>query len=295
MKAFLSRKKLKPLWVFKSPEKFRIWKIFPTRFDKILCELRDLEKRIVKFVCLSIKNGNPVWENPNLDQTWWVQISDSDEDLFFLCEFRRPDLPIQGKIYAVSSETGEILWENNDHNFLFALNGKVYTVKNLTEQRFFFEIDSRTGEVVQEFGQNSDFINELKEMKSESMNFIETSQPFDEYHPDYNYLAENIKPLTENADSRFPPEILIKKNFAIINYHILNKPKLPLETESFSNILKIINLDKNELIYEDVLYSDLSFFIQDAFFCKDDFVFYVKNQSELIAIKLPLNHEDNHG
>ncbi|CUS85492.1 DUF4905 domain-containing protein [Candidatus Kryptobacter tengchongensis] len=295
MKPFLSRKKLKPFWIFKSPEKFRIWKIFPTRFDKILCELRDLEKRLVKFICLSTKNGERVWENLNIDEMWWVQISDSDEDLFFLCEFKRPDFPIQGKIYAVDSETGKILWENSEYNFLFALNGKVYTVKNLIEQRFFFELDSRTGEVIQEFGESPEFINELRELKSESMNFIETSLPFDEYHPDYNHLSENIKPFIENADLRFPPEILTKRNFAIINYHTLNKSKLPLEAEKFSSILKIINLNENKLIYEDVLYSDLSSFIPDAFFCKDDLVFYVKNQSELIAIKLPISYEDHNG
>ncbi|MCS7229751.1 MAG: DUF4905 domain-containing protein [Candidatus Kryptonium sp.] len=295
MKLFQSRKKIKPLWVFKSPENFKIWKIFPTRFDKILCELRNIDKKMVKFVCLSTINGKLVWENLNIDEPWWIQISDSDEELFFVCEFKRPDFPIQGKIYAVNSEDGKILWENDTYNFLFALNGKVYTAKNLIEHRSFFELDSRTGEIIRELGEDTDFINELKEIKSESMRFIETPLPFDENLPNYDEISENVKLFIQNADPRFTPEILTKENFAILNYHTLNKPKLPLEIEKFSNILKIVDIERSEVIYEDVLYSDLSFFIPDAFFCKDDLVFYVKNQTELITIKLPLAYESYNG
>jgi hypothetical protein len=287
MKIFSSANKLKPEWIFKAPADFKIWKIFPTKYDKILCELRDVDKKIVKFVCLSIDTGNKVWENLEIDEQWWVQISDSDENLFFLCEFRRPDFPVQGKIYAVDSESGKILWENDDYNFLFALNGKVYTVKNLIEQRFYFELDSRTGEIVKEYGDNSEVINALKDEKAESMNYIETSLPFDEFHPDYDEISGKIKQFIENADLRFPAEVLKKGNFAVVNYHILNRAKLPLEADKFSNVLKIIDTGEGKLLYEDVLYNDLTFFIPDAFFCKDDFVFYVKNQVELIAIKLP--------
>ncbi len=287
--------KLKPLWVFKSPSNFKIWKVFPTKYDKILCELRDLEGKSVKFICLSIEDGKLIWEGLNIDEPWWVQIADSDEDLFFLCEFRRPDFPVQGKIYAVNSTDGKILWENEEYTFLFALNGKVYAAKNFIDQRIFLELDSKTGEVIQEHSENYDFINEMKKLKLESMNFIETSSPFDEYHPDYDRIAENIKPFIENADLRFPPEVLTKVNFAIVNYHILNKPKLPLEVENFSNILRIIDLEQSVLSYEDILYNDLSYFIPDAFFCKDELVFYVKNQTELVTIKLPIDYEGYHG
>ena len=295
MKLFSSGEKLKPFWVFKSPDGFKIWKIFPTRYDKVLCELRNLEGKNVKFVCLSTENGKKVWEDLNIDEPWWVQISDSDEDLFFLCEFRRPDFPVQGKIYAVDSNSGKILWENEEHTFLFALDGKVYTAKNFIEKRIFFELDSKTGEVIREHGENVDFINELKEFKSESMNFIETSLPFDEYHPGYDKIVEDIKPFIEDADPRFPPEVLTKGNFAIVNYHILNKSKLPLEIEKFSNILKIINIEQKSLIYEDILYRDLSYFLPDVFFCKGDLVFYVKNQTELVTIKLPQVYESHYG
>ncbi|MEN3039061.1 MAG: DUF4905 domain-containing protein [Candidatus Kryptonium sp.] len=260
-----------------------------------MCELRNIEKKRVKFVCLSTINGKLVWENLNIDEPWWIQISDSDEEIFFLSEFKRPDFPVQGKIYAVNSENGEILWENDNYNFLFALNGKVYTARNLIEQRFFFELDSRTGEITRELGEDLDFINKLKEIKSESMSFIETPLPFDESFPDHDEISQNIRAFIENADQRFTPEILTKENFLIVNYHALNKPKFPLEIEKFSNILKIVDLQENEVIYEDVLYSDLSFFIPDAFFCKDDLVFYVKNQIELITIKLPLAYESYNG
>ncbi len=285
---FFSRKTLKPEWVFKSYESFKIWRVFPTKHDKILCELRDVDKKLVKFVCLSIDNGDKIWENLNIDEPWWVQISDVDEDLFFLCEFRRPDFPVQGKIYAIDLENGEILWESDEYDFLFALNGKVYTSRNLIDSRIYFEIDSRTGEVIKEHGENTELINELKDAKLESMNFIETSTPFDEYHPDYDNLYDIVTRFTSDADRRSTPEVLVKRKFLIINYHIAKGEKL-------SNILRIIDIETGKLAYDDVLYNDLSFFLPDAFFCKDDFVFYVRNQNELVAIKLTSDHEDNHG
>ncbi len=288
MKFFSSTNKLTPEWIYKAPSDFKIWKIFPTRYDKILCELRNLDKKIARFVCLSIDTGDKVWENLELDEQWWVQISDSDEDLFFLSEFRRPDFPVQGKVYAVDSGTGKILWESDDYNFLFALNGRVYAVKNLIEKRFYFELDSRTGEVLKEHESNAEVINELKNEKAESMSFIETSLPFDEFHPDYGKISEKIKPFIKDADLRFPAEILSKRNFVVVNYHVLNRRKLPLEVEKFSNVLKIIDIAEEKLVYEDILYNDLTFFIPDAFFCKDDLVFYVRNQTELVSIKLPV-------
>jgi len=286
---FFAHKKLKPEWIFKSPGNFKFWKIFPSKNDKILCELRDLDKRVVRFTCLSTGDGNVVWEGLNLDEPWWVQISDVDEDLFFICEFKRPDFPVQGRIYAVDSENGKILWRSDEYNFLFALNGKVYTSKNLIDRQIYFEIDSRTGEVVREHEENVDLINELKNLKFESMSFIETSEPFDEYRLDYDEIAGVIKPFIEDAVEEFAPEVLTKRNFSIVNYHALNKGG------KFSNILKVIDIEKAELIYQDVLYNDLSYFIPDVFFCKDDLIFYVRNQEELVAIKLPSSYEDNHG
>ncbi|MFN3135460.1 MAG: hypothetical protein ACK44H_07825, partial [Candidatus Kryptonium sp.] len=71
MKLFPSGEKLKPFWVFRTPGDFKIWKVFPTRYDKVLCELRNLEKRNVKFVCLSTENGVKIWEDLNIDEPWW--------------------------------------------------------------------------------------------------------------------------------------------------------------------------------------------------------------------------------
>lgn len=282
-----SQKKLKPKWIFKAPENLNFWKVFPSRGDKILCELRDVDKKFAKFVCVSIDDGVKVWENLNLDELWWVQISDTDEDLFFLCEFRRPDFPVQGKIYAVDSESGKILWENDDYNFLFALNGKVYASKNLIDRQIYFEIDSRTGEIIHEHGEDVEFINKVKEIKFESMNFIETSEPFDEFHSNYEEINDVLKPFIEDATDKFPPEVLVKQNFSIVSYHA---PK----GDKFLSILKIIDIERNELIYQDLLYDNLSYFVPDSFFVKDDFVFYVRNQKELVAIKLPLGYESGY-
>jgi hypothetical protein len=276
-----SQKKLKPKWIFKAPENLKFWKVFPSRGDKILCELRDTDKKFVKFVCVSMDDGVKVWEDLNLDEPWWVQISDTDEDLFFLCEFRRPDFPVQGKIYAVDSGNGKILWENDDYNFLFALDGKVYASKNLIDKRIYFEIDSRTGEVIREYGENIEFINSAKDIKFESMNFIETSEPFDELHSNYEEINEIVKPFIEDATDKFTPEILVKQNFSIVSYHAQKGDK-------FASILKIIDIEKGELVYQDLLYDNLSYFVPDSFFVKDDFVFYVRNQKELVAIKLPI-------
>lgn len=282
-----TQKKLKPNWVFKAPGNLKFWKIFPSKSDKILCELRDVDKKFVKFICISIDDGSKVWGNLNLEEPWWVQISDTDEDLFFLCEFRRPDFPVQGKIYAVNSKNGEILWENDDYNFLFALNGRVYASKNLIDKQIYFEIDSRTGEVLKEYGENIELINKAKDIKFESMNFIETSEPLDEYNSNYEMVRELIKPFIEDATEKFSPEVLIKKSFAVVNYYVSKGDK-------FLSVLKIIDINEGELIYQDVLYNDLSYFIPDSFFGKDDFIFYVRDQKELVAIKLPSGYESDH-
>ncbi len=283
-----SQKKLKPKWIFKAPENLKLWKVFPSKDDKILCELRDVDKKLVKFVCISVDDGRKIWEDLNLDEPWWVQISDTDEDLFFLCEFRRPDFPVQGKIYAVNSKDGKILWENDDYNFLLALNGKVYASKNLIDKRIYSEIDSRTGEILWEHGEDVEFINSAKDIKFESMNFIETSEPFDEFHLNYEEINDIIKTFIKDATDKFPPEVLVKQKFSIVSYHAPRGDK-------FSSVLKIIDIEEGELIYQDMLYDDLSYFVPDSFFAKDDFIFYVRNQKELVAIKLPLGYESDHG
>jgi hypothetical protein len=61
----------------------------------------------------------------------------------------------------------------------------------------------------------------------------------------------------------------------------LKEPKLTSE-------LKIIDLESEKIIFEDTLYTNLNFPIPDAMIGKDRFIYYVKNQKELIAIKIPL-------
>ncbi|CUU02442.1 protein of unknown function (DUF4905) [Candidatus Thermokryptus mobilis] len=279
-------KKIKPMWVFKSYKDYKIWKIFPTRHDKILCELRDLNKRVTSFVCLSIYNGNKIWEKSDFEEPWWIQIADVDDDIFFLCEFKRPDLPAQGKTYAVSSSSGEVLWKDDEFDFMFALDGRVYGVRNLIDSRFYFVVDARTGEILETYGdEKAEEINELRNEKIKSMEFIETSISFDEYHPDYETAKGLVDSFVNDGDPRFPPEVLVKENISLINYHIARGVKAG--SERFKNVLKIVEINTGKLLYQDVLYDDLSFFIPDAFFCKDDFVFYVREQIELIAIKLP--------
>ncbi len=279
-------KKVKPMWVFKSYKDYKIWKVFPTRRDKILCELRDLNKKVTSFVCLSIYDGSKIWEKSNFEEPWWIQISDVDDDIFFLCEFKRPDLPVQGKTYAVDSSSGKVLWEDDGYNFMFALNGRVYGVRNLIDSRFYFVVDARTGEILETYDdEKAGEINELRNEKIKSMEFIETSTSFDEYHPDYEMTKELVDTFVSDGDPRFPPEVLVKGNISLINYHIQRGIKAGVER--FRNVLKIVEIDTRKLLYEDVLYDDLSFFMPDAFFCKDDIVFYVREQTELVAINLP--------
>jgi hypothetical protein len=76
-------------------------------------------------------------------------------------------LPVQGKTYAVSSSSGEVLWEDDKFDFMFALNGKVYGVRNLIDSRFYFVVDARTGEILETYGdEKAEEINELRTRKS---------------------------------------------------------------------------------------------------------------------------------
>ena len=54
----------------------------------------------------------------------------------------------------------------------------------------------------------------------------------------------------------------------------------------YLNTLCVFDITTGEKLYQDVLNKKSSFNVPDNFFCKDDFVFYLREKKDIVAIKV---------
>ena len=272
--------KIKNLYTYGG--KKQIWRLIPTDSIKLVIEERDTESKEVFFSCIEIESGKNVIKNLQFEEKFWIGIESIYNDIIFFHKFAKPDMPGHAGIIAYDLNSGDILWTKDDLAFLFLYEEKVYCFTSKFEGKDFFTLDYKTGELVEELGDNAQQINILRSKSISNVSYR-------------NYIFPEVYKQTEvddktinNIFNRVKEEKVItgsieyakKGDFLLFNYHTVENDG------TLKNIFNVIDTLSEKSIFEVTLNKKLKVFVPDSFFMLDDFLFLLLEKTKLMVCKI---------
>jgi len=256
--------------------KRQLWRILPTNSGKLIIEERDTALKEAYFNCLEINKGKRIFENLQLDEKFWIGIEAVYGDIIFFHKYVKPDMPIHKGIIAFDINSKSILWESQEHNFLF-VSDKIYCYKTLFEGKKFFTLNYLTGEVIDELGTDPSEINKTKEnlLESDLSEFI-----FPEYYneTDGKSLFPEL-PDEINIGNFIMGKIQAARYGDIILFNALEHSA----KGSMRNIVKAVDISEGKTILEEVINKESGKFLPDSFFLKGNLLFLLKEKDTLVV------------
>ena len=267
---------------YRFDNKRQIWRIIPTNAGKLIIEEREPEKKQAYFHCLALDSGKKILNNFQLDDKFWVGIEAVRDDVIYFHKFAKPDMPKHRGIFAFNLAKKEFIWQNPDLIFLFLHDSKLYAYQEKFEGRNYYSIDTISGEIIEEIGEGSASINNLRNQSRIEEN-------------DGGYLFPEIFELDSAADIRVNNvinslknhlvisgkiEFILKKELMMISFHEVNSKG------TFNNLFKAVDLSTGKYILEEVINKETSLFLTDSFFVKDNLLFLLFGKTRLEVYKI---------
>lgn len=281
MQFFSSRKKIKPIWSFNANG--LIWKLLASSDGYIVGEDRQKDAKTVTFFCIDLALGNVLWKDKKFDESWWVGLEAVHKNVVFIHEYATPDMPGHKKIYALDVPTGNPLWENEDNQYIFSVGENVYTVREKFESRAFTELHFRTGSVVREL--DAQTVNALRDASPQPEEPFNFPVMLDPGKPESFQI---VKILESNSYlmADIPYIETMERNETVIIGLYKNISPTPDEV-SMEQHLMIMDRADERMVFHELLNQGAKMPVPDAFFGKDNFVYFIREKHILTAITLP--------
>ncbi len=268
---------LKKLYSFSNDR--QIWRLIPTETGKLIIEERNTESREVFFNCLNIFTGEKIFSDFQLQEKFWIGIEKVYKDIIYFHRFAKPDMPGHKDIIAVDLNTQKIIWENTEYAFLFIKDEKVYCYRSLFEGRSFYSLDYKTGKLMEEPGNNSAEINQLREQSLNQQSFEDYLFP-EIYIPggqESEKISEIFNRVKQEKIIAGRIEYAVYKEKLFFNCHeVLNNGHL-------KNVFRIIEIKTNKVILEETLNNETQAFVPDSFFFKQNLLFLIQEKVRLVV------------
>ena len=255
----------------------QIWRLIPTDTKKLVVEERDIEKKQVYFSCIHSETGKKIFKNFQLDEKFWIGIETIYKDVIYFHKFVKPDMPQHKGIIAFDLNKQKVLWQNDEQNFLFVYDDKLYCYKQNFESRNYFILNYATGQIAEDIGGTVEKINELRKKAKNSddyssYHFPQTFYPQSQIDGRINHTLSNLR--NERVISG-KIEYIGLNNLLLLNFHEA------AEAGFLRNVFKAVDLSTGKYILEEVLMSKTTAYVPDSFFVKDDLLFLLIEKTRL--------------
>ena len=241
--------------------KSTVWRleIDPNR-DIIFAEIRDSADKKVRFAALSLKTGRVLFDDLETEERWLTGIETAYDGVLLLHNYQSETGPVHKGLVAIDGETGKTLWNNYtiafDH---LSINGPVVYDSRLQSPKLFLA-DSRTGA---------------------------TQRPYD---PSIDMGIDNHIILPDALASGFWASLpLTNKPFGNTVHYLDHNNRRIVSLHTFAEgALRqhLYILNEGEIVYEDLLNTDIQKLQPESFLLYKGHLIYLKNQSQLKILNL---------
>jgi hypothetical protein len=274
---------LKPAWEFRTHA--LIWRIIFSQHHTLIGETRNQSKKSTSFFCVDAHSGKPLWKENEYDEPWWIGIETVVDAWLILHGFVRPDMPEHRGIRLVDLSNGRMIWKNDELSFWFVYDQKLYAYKHIFERRLGYEIDIRTGAILQEYSDNLEVLHELRKRALQQEPESSQGTIFAELLGQGQKDSEAdtiIKQITDGNALEGWIEYLLRNKILLVSYY--QKEEAP-DSAMLRNVLIVYHIVRKKILLKEILATNIQVPSPDTFFVKDDFVYYVKNKNTLTALQ----------
>jgi len=267
--------------VYSFTNKRDIWRLIPSESGYLVIEERDAKTREVFFNCLKTTDGKILIKNFQLEEKYWAGIEAVHSDLIFFHKFRKPDMPNHKGIYVLDIPTQKIIWQNDDLVFQLAKDDAVFAFQTGFDGRNYFYLNSKTGEVIKNLGDNFDEVNKLREelMQNDFMKSFSFPAQFINDEND-SVTSQLFKSLKEDKNIIRNIDWLKLNNYILFNYHRTNSD------HTFNNNFRIFDLAKQKYVLKETVNSNTTKLIPESFFLINNLLFLLIEKSKLVVYRI---------
>lgn len=278
LRALVRGRSLTPAWEY--AVKGVIWRVLPTETGQFVGEERNIQEKSVSFFCIRQDSGAIQWADVRLPERWWIGIEAVHNSLVLLHEFALPDFPDHKKIHALDLSSGRLRWSNEKLRYIFARGDRIYAADDLGA--VYSELDSITGEETQQL--NAEEVHALRRT-AQYDDPIDFPLPFVNSEGRQDDVARTIEKLVSGANRIQFIEYLQKGDILAVDYYS-TIGKDPLERLMDQHFI-IAERQSGRILYREVLNSNASGAVPDAFFGLGDRLFAITDKRVLKAFNLP--------
>ncbi|MCO4294786.1 DUF4905 domain-containing protein [Solitalea sp. MAHUQ-68] len=236
-----------------------IWKIvIDEKNDIAAIEIREPKTKSAQFSCIDLKSGNVLFDNLKLQEPWFCGMETISDGVLLLHLYVADTSPEHSAVLAYDARSGKQLWENYNLTFSQTQANSFKAFHTRIEPRKFISVDKFTGiEIAAAKTTNAE---------TDFTTAIKVPQPVS---PDQ--LPSTLK----SGDFTDIIEGAAYADKKILSLYIN-------ENQLVTNKIFVFN-NENELIFEDILRSDVQKQGFDTFFVYKNYLLYIKNRTEFVS------------
>ena len=242
--------------------KSSVWRLEIDPLGEIIfAEIRDSGDRKVYFSAISLDTGKVLFDGLQAEERWLTGIEGAYDGIVLLHNYQSESAPVHKGLTAIDGLTGKTLWSNYTHAFdhLSANGPVIFDTKIQPKKLLLIDIKTGTSQTPYEESDDGELDNHIilpDEMSPELLKSILASiSPF----------GNTVQYLEHN-------------NFRIVSLHTFTEGALQQH-------LYIMDIDNN-IIYQDLLNTDIQKLQPESFLMYKDHLIYLKGQSQLKVLNL---------
>lgn len=270
--------KIKKHFTYKS--KNQVWRLLVSDTNKLVIELRDVNRKEVFFSCYDLEKGKKIFEDFQLDEKYWIGIETLYKDMIIFHKFDKPDMPGHKQIIGFEISTQTVKWTDSDNSFLFVLNDKIYCYKQKFESRNFYALNYLSGLREEDLGEDFEKINYLRREADSNYNnnfYFTEKWESDKSDP---AISSIITGTINNLEIVGDVEYTSFENLLLFSFHS------KIFSGSLVNKFVAYDLSREKIVLNDILNSSTNAFIPDSFFVFKNYLILLKEKNGLIVYKL---------
>jgi hypothetical protein len=228
--------------------------------ETIFAEIRDQSDKKVCFSAINLDSGKLLFDGLQTEERWLTGIEAAYDGILLLHNYQSESGPAHKGLLAINSTTSETTWSNYTHAFdHLSINGPVIYDTRMQPPKLFLA-DIKNGATKRPYEPSIDI--EL----DNHLTFPEIVSPV--------FLASLPIPVTPFGNTI---HYLEHNNFRIVSLHTLAEGTLQQ---------RLYIMDNDEIVYEDLLNTDIQKLQPESFLMHKDHLIYLKNKSQLKVLNL---------
>ena len=252
-----------------------IWKIWlDAQAPLLLIEIRNGTTYHTHFSLLSLENFCFIWQDYQLEETWWVGVSALHNRHIFFYTYQDEQQPFPQDLWVVQADSQQLLWKSEQYLFQGFYQDQLITYQNQGESLDYYATSLSTGKILKK-------IQPKKENWLQDCNIhLETKYPM-HYKTGQQYFETVQKFLFK----RFQIQAIHCIDYLEYGGFILMAYFCELENAATAHHLLVLN-QKGSIVWQDCLQKEAKGLNLDSFFVFEHKLFYIKNKTELLIYQL---------